>query len=292
MDIVKYEVLLRAAATGSLSRTALEMDYTQSGISHMMKSLEDEFGFPIFVRRRSGVTLTKNGEMIIPYVRALIQANSSLQQSISDINDLHQGIITIGSLTSITITWLLPVMKQFNADYPHIQIKLLDGTSDELHKMLEDNLLDIGFFCTEPHMPFKSYLLHEDQICAILPPGSNVEPHSVITIESLQNYGFIVTTLGGEYDSLGILHSAGISLECAFYSKDTYAAIEMVENGFGISFVPYTVLKSRQSHVIPVELNPPLHRQFGMFVSNRFDLSPAAHKFLDYCNRLIPTLSV
>lgn len=291
MDTIKYEVLLRAVEKGSLSKAALEMDYTQSGISHMMKSLEEEFGFPVLTRGRSGVTLTKDGETILPYIRALVQANSSLQQSISDINGFHQGSITIGSLTSITIGWLLPVMKAFNADYPHIQIRLLDGTSDELYRMLEDGLLDIGFFCTKPHMPFKSYLLYDDPIYAILPPDSKIEPYSRVKLSALKSYRFIITTLGGEYDSLSILHSAGISMECTFFSKDTYAAIEMVESGFGISFVPAAVLRSRQNRVVPVEPDPPLHRQFGMFTPNRTTLSPASRKFLNYCREIIPGLT-
>lgn len=80
MDITKYEVLLRAVDCGSLTRAAEEMGYTQSGISHMMKSLESEVGFPVLVRSRSGVSLTKGGETILPYIRTIVNANNHLTQ--------------------------------------------------------------------------------------------------------------------------------------------------------------------------------------------------------------------
>ena len=41
MNIRKYEAFVRAVELGSLSKAAEELGYTQSGISHMMQSLEE-----------------------------------------------------------------------------------------------------------------------------------------------------------------------------------------------------------------------------------------------------------
>ena len=46
MNIRKCEAFVRAVELGSLSKAAEELGYTQSGISHMMQSLEEEVGFP------------------------------------------------------------------------------------------------------------------------------------------------------------------------------------------------------------------------------------------------------
>ena len=50
MDIKKYEVLLAAIDKGSLVRVCEELGYTQSGLTHMMNSLEKEIGFPLLQR--------------------------------------------------------------------------------------------------------------------------------------------------------------------------------------------------------------------------------------------------
>ena len=55
MDFRKYEVFLRTLECGSLTRAGEELGYTQSGVSHMMKSLEEEVGFRLFSRGRAGV---------------------------------------------------------------------------------------------------------------------------------------------------------------------------------------------------------------------------------------------
>ena len=50
MSISKYKVLLTAVDMGSFSAAAEKLGYTQSGLTHMMNALEDEFGFSILQR--------------------------------------------------------------------------------------------------------------------------------------------------------------------------------------------------------------------------------------------------
>ena len=71
MDFRKYEVFLRTLECGSLTRAGEELGYTQSGVSHMMKSLEEEVGFRLFSRGRAGVELTSEGARIVPIIREL-----------------------------------------------------------------------------------------------------------------------------------------------------------------------------------------------------------------------------
>ena len=71
MDARKYEVIIKAAECGSLTRAGEDFGYTQSGVSHMIKAVETEFGFRIFLRGRGGVTLTEEGSRVLPYLREI-----------------------------------------------------------------------------------------------------------------------------------------------------------------------------------------------------------------------------
>ena len=64
MDIIKCEAALAAAEQGSLTAAAELLGYTQSGLTHMMNSLEKDIGFPVLLRGRQGVRLTPAGERI------------------------------------------------------------------------------------------------------------------------------------------------------------------------------------------------------------------------------------
>lgn len=61
MDTKKLAALAAAVRLGSFTRAAEELGYTQSGLTHMMNSLEKDVGFPVLVRSRSGVRLTPAG---------------------------------------------------------------------------------------------------------------------------------------------------------------------------------------------------------------------------------------
>ncbi|MFM9282265.1 LysR family transcriptional regulator [Paenibacillus jiagnxiensis] len=67
---------------GSLTKAAEALGFTQSGISHTISSLEQEFGFPLLVRSRSGVKLTVNGKQVLQPIREILKWNEQLKQQV------------------------------------------------------------------------------------------------------------------------------------------------------------------------------------------------------------------
>ena len=61
MSISKYQVFLKTVSCGSFSKAAEAMNFTQSGISHAINSLENELGVKLLSRNRGGVVLTADG---------------------------------------------------------------------------------------------------------------------------------------------------------------------------------------------------------------------------------------
>ena len=82
MNVSKYKALLAAVDMGSFSAAANSLGYTQSGMTHMMNSLEDEIGFPILQRGYFGVKLTPEGEKIIQRIRDLVACEEALYNEI------------------------------------------------------------------------------------------------------------------------------------------------------------------------------------------------------------------
>ena len=74
MEAVKCEAFLAAAELGSLTATAELLGYTQSGVTRMIGTLEEELGFPLFLRSKKGVQLTENGKLMLPLLREVVRA--------------------------------------------------------------------------------------------------------------------------------------------------------------------------------------------------------------------------
>ena len=113
MNIRKYEAFVRAVELGSLSKAAEELGYTQSGISHMMQSLEEEVGFPLMVRTSSGIQANSEGEMLLPVIRQLLNTNEALEQHIAKIKGADTGRIRIAAYPSVATYWLPGIIRDF-----------------------------------------------------------------------------------------------------------------------------------------------------------------------------------
>ena len=62
----RYEIFLKVCETGSFTKAAEALNYTQSGISQMMAGLEEELGVHLFARAKKVGVLTDNGQRLIP----------------------------------------------------------------------------------------------------------------------------------------------------------------------------------------------------------------------------------
>ena len=127
MDSSRLEHLLKVIECGSITKASEELGYTQSGISHMVKALEKEFGFPLFARGRSGVEPTEDCKRIIPAIRQIVRWNEQLGQLTADIRGLTVGTVRVGTFTSVSVHWLPKILKRFQTQHPQVKIDLVEG---------------------------------------------------------------------------------------------------------------------------------------------------------------------
>lgn len=81
-----------AQRTGSFSIAAWELSTTQQNISYSIRKLEEELGFPLFVRRSNRVELTAGGEDFLAWYRAL---DSGAEQLAAEGTDaVPKGVVT------------------------------------------------------------------------------------------------------------------------------------------------------------------------------------------------------
>ena len=113
MDTEKCQVLLKIIESGSFSRAAEQLGYTPSGINRMVKSMEEETGFPLFTRTSQGVTLTSEGQRLLPIFQELTHWQKQLQELCTDIRGLSIGHLTIGTYYSTAACWLPKIIQTF-----------------------------------------------------------------------------------------------------------------------------------------------------------------------------------
>ena len=80
MKNFSYEVFSKVARQKTFIAAAKQLQVTPSAISHSINSLEKDLGFSLFVRSRSGVRLTPNGQRVLPLIQDILNAEATLNE--------------------------------------------------------------------------------------------------------------------------------------------------------------------------------------------------------------------
>lgn len=87
MTIQQIEMFLSLAEHLNFTKTAKEYFTTQPTVSRQIGLLEEEFGFPLFVRSKKEVRLTYQGAIMVKKCR---EALETIQSGVREVTDIVQ----------------------------------------------------------------------------------------------------------------------------------------------------------------------------------------------------------
>ena len=276
----QYLALLRVLECNSFSDAARVMGYTQSAVSQMIKALEEELGVTLLLRSRTGVTLTREGELLLPYIRDVANAHRMLSEQAANFHGLQSGTIRIGTFTSVSSRLLPPVMKALKEAHPNLRFELHQGVYSEIEEWVRTGVVDFGFTDASRVTPFVCEPVFQDTMLAVLPEGHPLGENIFVQVGQLKREPFILLDEGR---GGGIVHdmvAAHPEIDVQYHVADDYSILTMVENRLGIAILPELVLKNTNHRVIARQLQPQLRRTLGVIYPKREGLSTAARAFL------------
>lgn len=279
MPVNKYEAFLKAAELGSLTRAATELGVTQSAVSHMIGALEEELGFSLLKRGRSGARATAEGERVLPAIRGMLNSREQLEQTAAAIRGLDCGTVRIGTFTSVAVHWLPGMIKRFQADYPNVELKLMNGDYHDVEQWLADGSCDLGFIALPTKQRGKVTALLEDRLLAVVPKDHRLASLPRFPIKEVEHEPFISLLETSDHDARRALDAAGVTPNIRYTTKDDYAIIAMVEQGLGVSIMPELLLSGRNDNVRIMELTPPASRVIGLCLPDADRAGPATTRF-------------
>ena len=280
MSIKQYEAFVKTAELGSLTRAAEALDSTQSRISHVLSAMEDEYGFCLMRRSRSGVTLTEAGAMLLPKMEAIVQQNRELEALIADIRNADTGTVRLGAFTSVAVHWLPGMIQTFQAAPPQAELKMFNGDCFDVEQWLRDGTVDMAFVTLPAPDNTRAIPLVEDELLAILPKGHPLAAQPRIDAAKLGRDPFISLPKSSDHDIHRALDKAGITPNVRFTTKDDYAVIAMVEQGLGVSIVPELLVRGRGQNVELRPLEPKATRTIALALPQGA-ASPAVEAFAE-----------
>ena len=286
MDTKKYEALLASINLGSFTKAAQVLGYTQSGLTHMMNGLENEFGFQLLIRGHHGVKPTPNCSRILPYIQKLVETSAALDVEIKRVNSMKDSIIRIGSYSSIIMHWLSDAVKRFNAEYPDVTFEIKDGVSDEIYNWVLDGTIDIGFLSKQEEYKTEWITLRKDPLYAILPADDKYSS-KVLPLTELNGKKFFMPSYGLNKDIDRVFNKYDIKPNISNSHMNYSVIISMVERGLGTSILSELLLKGRNDNIQIMETKPKIYRELGIAIQSQKYATNTVKKFIECTKNIV-----
>lgn len=130
--------------SGSLRSAAEILGIDASSISRAIAQLEKEIGFQLLQRQGRGVIPTPEGKLLANYAQQQVQLTEQFYQQIQEQKQASRGSINLGLGEGMLDIFFYPVITQFMAKNPNINVNLVVSSSQQLTQDLIDDRLDFA----------------------------------------------------------------------------------------------------------------------------------------------------
>lgn len=240
MEIKHLNTFLVLSKLNNFTKTAEQLAYAQSSITTQIKKLEEELHVRLFERIGKCVSLTPEGERLIPYAQKLVALSMDIESMYN--GSQTGGSLKIGASESIGIYILPAILKAYKETYPNIDLHLDIADSSEFLPLLSNHSIDIAF-TLDKHISDQAILTAmeiETPICILAHPNHPLAHKKKVKIQEFHKIPFILTGCGCCYREMfeQELSAHGISPKVMLETSSIQTIKESAKSGLGLCLLP------------------------------------------------------
>ncbi|QBZ82781.1 HTH-type transcriptional regulator CysB [Hydrogenovibrio crunogenus] len=248
MTINQVKLLIELYKNGlNLSIASEKLNIVQSAGSRQLKLLEEELGFPIFIRKANRLAeFTQAGEQVLEQAKMICLAERNIKMLSDSFNPNMEGSIRLGT-THTQARYILPnVLMNYKTKHPQTKLHIEESSPENLYSFLQRDQIDIAI-CSElisKQDDLVSQKAYEWEHVMIAPHNHPIWKRN-LSIESCVNYP-ILSYIKGFTHSDKVLHAlreVQPGFEFDIVASDADVIKTYVKNGFGIGIIAEMALE-------------------------------------------------
>ena len=251
MNLKQLEYFSAVAEAKSISLAARNLHVAQPPISRQLALLEDELGVCLFLRTNKGVELTEAGRGLYRQSQNLFQDMRTIVDSVRDINAGMRGLLKIGMIYS-NISIALQYLKEFRAQYPQVELYVRLGSPGDLLEDLNKGDLHLLFLrsSSERGSGLHERILGEDPLELVMIRELDPAPDQAsVPLEALKGVPMCLLRSDDLWGYSNYLikecQRQGFTPNTTFRCYDTPMAMQLVQAGFGVSYLPRSIVETQ-----------------------------------------------
>ena len=297
-NLSSYYTFYMAAKAGNISAASKQLFISQPAVSKAVSRLEKSLNTTLLLRSSKGVSLTNEGRLLYERLAEAFHSIELGEEQLKFQSEKEQQHLTIGVSTTLCKYILLPHLKEFIKNYPHIRITINSQSSYETINALSEGKIDLGLIgettlpkdfifektheITDTFVATRDYLEHlrirTDIDCSDPEMLPSILSNSTLMLMHKQNLSRIFID--------GYINAWHLHPENIIEVSTMELLIEFAAIGLGTACVIRDFIREELKSGTLLELPskyPISSRNIG-FIYKR-DPSPALEQFLDSCSK-------
>lgn len=276
MTIYQWNVFLAVAEQKSFVRAAQALNVTQSAVSHIISKMEEEYGYPFFIRNKNKVELTSSGRIMMPYVRKLLACSDSLEQTVSGLKNVSRGEVKIAAFNSATALWLPQILKRFREKYADIRVIVIQSGDLRIRKMVEAGEVDLAFLPKNMADHDRFIPLHITPMVCLTPRDFVPRNGESVTPEDFKELPLILQSEGYDTEMKQYIEDNQLSVQSDYRMEVDDTCHAFVEQGLGCCIASLMTARCNPRDVRIWPLLPRYDRTIGLVTVYPDYISPAS----------------
>ena len=291
IDFELYKVFYYVAENKNLSKAANILFISQPSVSQSLKKLEEELGIKLFYRTKTGMNLTEDGEILYNYLKKPIECLNNGKRHLINERDNQAITIRIGSGTTLIKYSLIPVLKLFKEEFPNVKFEIIQGITNNLMNMLDNDLLDMVLLSVNPeNKDDKRVLVIEEAQDVFCYKKDSYRFNKVFSMNELNDLPLLLQSeVSTSRKFLDDLASKEHVILKSKYDIASYGLVlDFLKEGLGVGFVNYNHVKdeiaSGKLEILKTSFKIPT-RKIGLCVNKKIIDDPIIKKFMTYIKK-------
>ena len=282
----QLRAFLLVAQHHNFSRAAEALFITPSGLSLLIRELENQVGFRLFDRTTRHVALTGEGNQLLSVVGRSLEDLESALSRIGQTAKAASQSISIGASSLLAVNVLPQAIREFRLQRPDVRIQLFDGDFPTVLQRVEAGSLDIGLGWAKKSPGIRRTPFFRFHLMLIRPDREATPRRTSTTWSALKGQQLISVPSTRMWQQLIDKHlaQAGVPSQPVMVVNLVDTQIALVEAGEGVAVVPSFALPACRNRRVIISrlINPRVTLDFHQIRHRGRKLSPVADEFTTF----------
>lgn len=286
----ELNTFIAVAETKSFTQAGQAVGLSQPAVSAHIKTLEQQFGIPLFYRANKQLIITEGGQILYKRAKEIMDLIRITQEDMERSSVGVRGALKIGASYTIGEYILPEIVTAFCRAYPEVMVELAIGDTAEISRKVCDFSMDLGFIEGLVHFNNLEQTYFKEDELVLLVPEDHPFADRRVSLEELDNQKWIVREIGSgtreHWDIYLSTHKLNYRSLMVFGSNATLK--KAVRDGLGIGFASKELLDGESQGIAPAYLPETCIRQMSYIRVQNVRLSHLSELFLETFREFFP----